>query len=269
MEVDKTFILNVFKDSKLSEKYLQVLVTPQALKMYETAFTSKNYDVVNNYELFEFIGDAVLGEAIVFYFYQSFPQLRCSSEIKTINRLKIVHVSSESFSEIALNLNFLPRIKASDEELNDADKTQRLLEDVFEAFIGATKIILTDYFHLPGVGNQIIYDFVSSIFEKKNISFAPDDLYDAKTRLKELFDNKAESNVIYKKFTAPVYEEKYDVNSGLILTYLYFKNDRNIKFQGVGKTKPAREKNAAQQALNYLKMQGFKTEKQFTPFCAN
>jgi dsRNA-specific ribonuclease len=48
---------------------------------------------------------------------------------------------------------------------------------------------------------------------------------------------------------------------------LSFKNNKNIKFFGIGRTKQAREKNAAQQALEYLKNNGFKIEKQFTPFC--
>jgi len=274
MEIDDAFILNVFKDLEFGsednkEKYLQVLITPNAIKMYQTAFTSKNYDAVNNYDLYEFIGDAILGNIIVKYFHDNFPQLQCSAEVKTLSRLKIVHTCSESFSEIALNLNFLPRIKATVEELNDDDKVQHLLEDVFEAFIGVTDIILTNHFHLSGIGHQIVKNFIDLIFNNKTISFAPEDLYDAKTRLKELFDNKTDANAIYIKFISPIYEEYRDVNSGLMATSLYFKNNKSIKFQGIGKTKPAREKNAAQQALDYLKRQGFKTEKQFTPFCAN
>jgi|688.fasta_scaffold30917_10 dsRNA-specific ribonuclease len=269
MNIDKEFILNTFKNSSISPKYINVLVTEKSLKMYQIAFTSKSLDLKNNYELFEYIGDAVLGNAIVWYFYSAFPQLRCSSEIKILNRLKIIHASSESFSDIAISLNFLPRIHASEEEFNDEEKKQHLLEDVFEAFIGVTKIVLTEHFGLPGIGDEIVYNFISPIFEKKKISFETDDLYDAKTRLKELFDNKTETNPVFVSFGSVIYEENTN-NTTIPPTYstrLSFKNNKNIKFFGIGRTKQAREKNAAQQALEYLKNNGFKIEKQFTPFC--
>lgn len=269
MEIDKDFILDTFKNSSISAKYIKVLISNKSLEMYQNAFTSKSLDLKNNYELYEYIGDAVLGNVIVWYFYSVFPQLRCSSEIKILNRLKIIHASSESFSEIAKQLNFLPRIRASEEELNDEEKKQHLLEDVFEAFIGVTKIVLTENFDLPGVGDQIVYNFIFPIFQKKQISFETDDLYDAKTRLKELFDNKTDTNPVFVSFGSVNYEEI--VNTTTIphtySTRLFFKNNKNIKFFGTGRTKQAREKNAAQQALEYLKNNGYKIEKQFTPFC--
>lgn len=267
MDLDKAFILNVFKDSKIVPKYMDVLVSVSALEMYQTAFTSKEYNPEKNYELYEFVGDSVIGEALVWYFYSVFPQLHCAAGIKTINRLKIVHASSESFSEIARSLDFLPRIKATEIELADEDKTQHLLEDVLEAFVGVTKIVLTEAFGLPGVGNQIVYNFIFSIFDKKKISFAPEDLYDAKTRLKELFDNRTENNPIFVKFDNPVYEEIVDVNN-VMLTRLWFKKNKTVMFFGEGRTKQAREKNAAQKAIAYLKDKGYRTEKQFVPFCA-
>jgi dsRNA-specific ribonuclease len=267
MDIDEAFIRSVFKDTRMTAKYMDVLVSAGALEMYQTAFTSKEFDPDNNYELYEFVGDSVIGEALVWYFYSAFPQLHCTAGIKTINRLKIVHASSESFSEIARALGFLPRIKASAPELADEDKTQHLLEDVLEAFVGVTKIVLTSAFGLPGVGNQVVFNFVFAIFDKKNISFAPEDLYDAKTRLKELFDNRTESNPIFVRFENPVYEEFVDANKTM-LTRLVFKKNRSVVFVGEGRTKQAREKSAAQKAIAYLRSAGYKTEKQFAPFCS-
>ena len=62
-----------------------------------------------------------------------------------------------------------------------------LLEDTLEAFIGCTEYLL-DKAYRPGVGYAIVYDILSDIFDEIPISLRFEDLYDAKTRLKETFD---------------------------------------------------------------------------------
>lgn len=265
MEITKSFILEIFKENNLSEKYKNALTSPCALELYQIAFTSAGYDPNKNYELFEFIGDSILGESLVWYFYTIFPQLRCTSGIKTLNRLKIKYADSKTFSKIALDLNFLPYIRALPEELSNDEKKQSLLEDVLEAFAGVTKVILTKNFQYACVGNQIITDLITLIFNKKNISLDPEKLYDPKTRLKELFDIKTPMNNIFVRFGTPVYESRSDDEG--VKTVLYFKKDPSIVFTGVGRTLAEREKKAAKQALQWLQAEGYRVEKQFAPFC--
>jgi len=265
MEITKSFILEIFKENNLSEKYKDALTSPSALDLYQTAFTSAGYDPNQNYELFEFVGDSILGESLVWYFYTIFPQLRCTAGIKTLNRLKIKYAASKTFSKIALDLKFLPYIRALPEELASDEKKQSLLEDVFEAFAGVTKIILTERFNFACVGNQVITDLVTVIFNKKNISLEPEKLYDPKTRLKELFDIKTSMNNIFMDFGAPVYESYHDEES--TKTRLYFKKRPDISFLGAGHTLAEREKKTAKQALHWLQTKGYKVEKQFAPFC--
>lgn len=256
------FLKSLFQRMDVRNKYLDVLLSRSSIEIYKSAFTSKTVDPINNYELYEFVGDLEANNAIVWYFYKVFPQLHCPKGIKVFNRLKIVHVSNESFSDIADSLGFWPFVRY--DKINDKENKTRegLLEDVFESFIGATKIILSENFGMVGVANQFIYNFIKSIFDERNISFAPEDLYDAKTRLKELFDNKTDGNPIFVNFGGPVYEELSNTE-----TRMFFRKNRNLVFVGDGRTKQMREKSAAQKALDFLKANGYKTDKYFVPFC--
>lgn len=278
MNIDKAFILSVFNGVNIQDKYKQVLVTDYALSMFQTAFTAKSINPQQNYEVLEFLGDSLSNQAVVSYFYNVYPQLQCPSGagVAILSRLKIKYTSSESFAKIATQLGFFPYIKCTKEELENVEKTQHLLEDVFEAFIGATYNILLKHFGLHGVCNQIIYDFISHVFNQQKISFDLEELFDAKTRLKELFDNRSDINVFYKTFGKPVYERKTgdgaafggDAESVVMYTLLYFEKEPNIRFIGVGASQANRDKSAAQQALDWFKSQGYKTEKQFAPFCS-
>lgn len=119
------------------------------------------------------------------YFYDRFPQLNCPAGVAVIARLKIVYASKNSFQDIAEKLGFWPYIKASQNEKDQ--KRKSLLEDVFEAFIGATQQILDDEYEL-GFGFTIVCRILKGIFDEIPISLEYEELYDAKTRLKEYFD---------------------------------------------------------------------------------
>jgi dsRNA-specific ribonuclease len=269
MDITSDFIKRIFNKSKIDPKYINVLTNNKALDIYRVAFTSNTVNPDNNYELYEYMGDVAANAAVVMYFYQAFPQLRCPRSINILNRLKIVHVSRESFSKIADGLGFWPHIRydASVAEEKPILKKNResLLEDVFEAFVGATEIILIEEFGMVGVANQIIYNFIKPIFDAKEISFAPEDLYDAKTRLKELFE-------IRKNVINPLAERygtlKYvDASPPATSVTLRFTKDHNLLFHGNGTSKQQSHKLAAQQAIDYFEKEGYRTEKRFNLFC--
>ena len=181
----KNMITNILKQSKLKQKYISELTDEKSLQIYDQAFTAASANPIKNYEIYEQIGDLTVNKFIVWYAYKRFPQLECPLGVKVVARLRINYVSRQSFSEIAEKLNFWPFISADEEERNR--KKKDLLEDALEAFIGCTEQIL-DKKYRPGVGYGIVYDILSSIFDKIPMSLAYNDLYDAKTRLKELFD---------------------------------------------------------------------------------
>jgi dsRNA-specific ribonuclease len=184
-ECFKNMITNLLKQSKLKQKYISELTDEKSLQIYDQAFTAASANPIKNYEIYEQIGDLTVNKFIVWYAYKRFPQLECPLGVKVVARLRINYGSRQSFSEIAEKLNFWPFISADEEERSR--KKKDLLEDALEAFIGCTEQIL-DKKYRPGVGYGIVYDILSSIFDKIPMSLAYNDLYDAKTRLKELFD---------------------------------------------------------------------------------
>lgn len=258
MDITQEFIRQIFINTNIDEKYMLILL--KNIDEFQIAFQSREFDNRYNYELYEYLGDMEANNAIVWYFYTVFPQLRCAQEIKTLTRLKNLYVSTDSFSDIAYKLGFEPFIKATNEELIHPEKRLKLLEDVFEAFIGVTKVVLEKHFGVVGLANQIIYNLIKSIFDQRDISLNNEDLFDAKTRLKELFDQQL---LLKQQFGFPVY--KYDQTT--LQSTLHFQKGSHVVFIGSGKTKPQKEKDTSKQAIEYLKSVGFEVEKKFNLHC--
>lgn len=182
----KPKIRSILQLGKLKEHYIDKLLDDDSMKIYNDVFTSKTADPDNNYEVYEQLGDVLAGSFIIWYMYRRFPQLKCPAGVKIVARLKINYGSRVTFFDIAEKLGFWKFITASQEE--KMRRRKDLLEDTLEAFIGATAFILDNKIR-EGVGYAIVYDILSSIFNDINISLKYEDLYDAKTRLKEIFDH--------------------------------------------------------------------------------
>ena len=181
----KTLIMNVLKKGNLKTKYIDILTSKESMKEYASAFTSELIDENNNYQVYEQLGDLSGNKFIVWYIYKRFPQLKCSKGVKVAARLRINYGSKQSFYKIAEDLGFWDFISAP----NDLRQRKKkpLLEDVFEAFLGVTEYLL-DSNTKVGVGYAAVYSILTAIFDTMKISIDYKDLYDAKTRLKELFD---------------------------------------------------------------------------------
>ena len=116
--------------------------------------------------------------------------LACSSGVKVVARLKINYSSKKCFSKIANDLGFWKLILASDDD--KFHQRDDLLEDSFEAFVGAIEMIADREFGM-GTSSAVAYNFVKNIFDKMDISLQYEDLFDSKTRLKEIVDKHGQS----------------------------------------------------------------------------
>ena len=105
-----------------------------------------------------------------------------------------------------------------------------MLEDCVESFIGVTEMMIDDVCR-PGVGHAVVYDILKSIFDEIAISLKYEDLYDSKTRLKELFD--------YHKTTLGKLKYRNERNSetGFFTAYAYIEKDKKRIFIIIKKTK--------------------------------
>lgn len=192
-ETFKDLIFEILKKSGV--KHLKTLTNGKSLTIFASAFTSESIDKNSNYQVLEQLGDLSANKFIVYYIYRRFPQLKCAEGVKVAARLRINYGSKHSFAKIAEKCGFWPFISATN-ELRSREK-ESLLEDVFEAFLGAVEIILDTHTaekfeenkdEFIGVGYANVYKILRTLFDEMPISLEYEDLYDAKTRLKELFD---------------------------------------------------------------------------------
>lgn len=188
----KALIAGLMARGNLKDKYIGILTSDRNMAKFGKAFTAASANSKENYEIYEQLGDVSANKFIVWYSYQRFPQLNCPLGVKVVARLRINYGAKNSFAQIADSLGFWPYISAAEDGTDRSAKYRTrhkkdLLEDVFEAFVGCTEQIL-DQEYRPGVGYGVVYDILASIFDKIPISLKFEDLIDAKTRMKEIFD---------------------------------------------------------------------------------
>jgi dsRNA-specific ribonuclease len=169
---------------------MTVLCDPESMKIYDQVFTHDSFDAVNNYQIYETLGDASFKHFIIWYMHERFPD----ADPSTLSRLWILWGSKDMMYQIAERLGFWPYISTGLEPDKNKDmknvrqsKRKGLLEDVFEAFIGATEYILDKRFR-KGVGNAIVNNILTYFYNLEDIRIDREVLYDPKTRLKEFFD---------------------------------------------------------------------------------
>jgi dsRNA-specific ribonuclease len=262
----KALITGVLKNAKTRERYIKMLTDSSSMKVYAAAFTSELVDSKNNYQVLEQVGDLTGNKFIVNYMYEKFPQLDCTEGVKVVARLRINYGAKQSFSEIARKLGFWDFISATN-DLRQR-KMKPLLEDVFEAFLGATERII-DKRKRVGVGYAIVYEILTSIFNEMEISLRYEDLYDAKTRLKELFDMHESSlgPLVYREQKRDMitistvyrvdkgkYQERQDgtINKKRIIGGQYIRIG-----EGSAALKSDAQQHAASSAIENLKKQGY------------
>jgi len=257
----KTLIESLLTRGKLKEHYINSLLTDDALKIYSNAFTSnsitsyinretgkieENKDSADNYEVYEKLGDGVFDNFIGWYASRRFSDLNTVKQVKVLHIIRSKYGSKKEFAPIAERLGFWPFITASTYQRNNQKK--KLLEDVFEAFLGATSYILDKRFR-NGVGYAICYDILANIFDEIEISTDFEELVDSVTKLKEIFDKKKIAGTLFYK------DERLDRLTRI--TVFRIVSGKYIKIgEGSAATKPDAKQNAAENTLVYLKSIG-------------
>ena len=182
----RSHIGNILKRAKLSDEIMDVLLSQESMTVYDKAFTSSTINELNNYEIFEQLGDVLIGSFIVWYSYKRFPQLNNSGGFKIVAVIKIKYGSEEILSAISDSLGLYNYISYSNQI--KVQERHKLLEDVFEAFIGSTAYILDEKYQV-GVGYHVCYNILKALFDELHISLEYEFLTSPVTRLKELGDD--------------------------------------------------------------------------------
>ena len=247
----ENMLRNILKKGKLKKEYIDRIIK-NGMLLYSQAFTHPTADENNNYEPLEFLGDSIVNCVIVWYLSRRFPQLNCQDGVKILARLKINLVSKKVFANFGSELDFW-RYVSADKETRDT-KMKKTLEDVFEAFFGATQKLIDSEIRM-GVGYSICYNIIQNLFENMQISLKYEDLYDPKTRLKEVFD-------FFKDQIGQVkYENERVERIQYVKVYRLYTDERGKKQKillgkGSAALKPDAVQKAASRALEYLNREG-------------
>lgn len=247
----ENMIRSILKKGKLKEEYIDRIIT-NGKELYSQAFTHPTANPDNNYEPLELLGDSIVNCCIVWYLSRRFPQLNCQDGVKIIARLKINLVSKKIFADFGDQLDFWKYVSA-DKETRDT-KMKKTLEDVFEAFFGATQKLIDSEIRM-GVGYSICYNIITNLFDTLHISLKYEDLYDAKTRLKEVFDFFKETIGQIKYENERVDRIQY-VKVFRLYTDSRGKKQKILLGEGSAALKPDAQQRAATRALEYLNREG-------------
>lgn len=262
----KQFIFNLLRKGNVKDKYVHILLENDAMDLYSKAFTNPTADPNNNYEILEKIGDSTCNKAIIWYIYRKFPKLESKPQgLMIFSRLFHTLQSTETFSKLGLSLGFEKYISYGymrvKDRYEDVMKVKRngVLEDCFEAFFGATELLI-DRKTREGVGYAICNEIFKGMIEDMPFpSIKYEDLFDPITRLKELFDYNFPGRGRLGKYEY-VSEENPDEENKIKTVSIIWTNSNGIKMTIAGGTGSLKEKAkavAAENALLFFKSKGY------------
>ena len=200
-------------------------------------------------EVLEWLGDGVLQSVVAIYLYKRFKTQREGFLTKIRSKL----VKTESLAKLALHLNFDKYLIISKhiEIICNGRKNSRILEDSFEAFIGA---MMTDFgAKNEAEGFNICNTFIMNIIEQKiditELIINDDNFKDQLMRFYQKNFN--------GKF--PIYEQKtiiQTVNDNGIINkkfHMFVRDtDSTIIGEGIARSKKEAEQKAAKSALMHF-----------------
>ncbi|MCM0598719.1 ribonuclease III [Periweissella fabalis] len=170
-------------------------------KLLVEAFTQGNYlnehpnFKGHDYQRLEFLGDAVMQLQTAQYLYKNYP----SWDEGQLTELRIAMVQTRSFASLAKQLSFNEYILLGHgEELNGARNRDSLLEDVWEAFIGALYL---------DQGAETVTNFLTQhMFNKIKTGFY-DQFIDYKSKLQEFLQKNGAVQIKYQKLSQSELDE--------------------------------------------------------------
>ena len=189
----------------LKEFLSQFNIEPKHPVLFEQAFTHPSYNADANtkhhdYERLEFLGDSVIDLCVAEMSYIARSDLNQGN----LTKMRAALVNTNGLSSLARKYNLHEYIRLGNSFSGDISKASHIIENVFEAFIGAlyldqgfkkTKEVLVDMFLEP----------------IKN--FKIDDLTDYKSKLQEEIQAEHRESVSYELIgeSGPAHDKRFKV----------------------------------------------------------
>ena len=153
------------------------------IAIYQKGFTHKSYLIINNPEIeyeqldncvelqpesnerYEYLGDSVMGSVVSSYLFHRYKKQ--NEGFLTKLKTKLVRTKMLAKFSLFIGLDRYLLISKHVEEVCDGRRNERILEDTFEAFIGALfEDIYQDNLDNYGKAMQICCDFIVHLMEE-------------------------------------------------------------------------------------------------------
>ena len=218
----------------IAELLQKLEITPKDITIFEKACTHPSFNADANtkhqdYERLEFLGDSVLGCIVCEIAYDVHPNM----DQGLLTKLKSALVSTDALSAYAKELSYHEYIRVGNSFAGKVIDSKHVLEDVFEASVGAMFL---------DQGFDFTRKFVTKVMYENIKNFNIDDLQDYKSRLQEEMQGEHREAVTYEiiNTTGPAHDKRFKVR----VVY-----DGMTIGVGEGASKKAAEQMAAKAAL--------------------
>jgi len=220
---------------RLAKLFRYFNLKPKNVRAYDLAFTHPSYNLDaksshEDYERYEFLGDAILGAAVADLAFQAHP----TRDQGFLTKLRSSLVNTQALAKYARNHHLGDYILVGNSFSGDVNKSDKMLENVFESFIGAAYV---------DSGFKVAYAIVKRIFENDILSYTPEKTIDYKSRLQEETQLEHRRSVTFRQVSAsgPAHQRLYEMEVLL---------DSDVVLgKGSGPSKKAAEQEAAKNAL--------------------
>jgi ribonuclease-3 len=185
--------------------------------LYELAFTHSSVNGMagtkhQDYERLEFLGDSVIGMVVSDLCFTLHPEMQQGG----LSVLKAQFIRTDSESGYALRLGLDEYIRVGASFKGDVSKAKKVLEDVFEAFIGALYIDQGREFALTFLSDLLRQDIaMAEVLEEENPKSELQEAMQADHKESVTYEILAEEGPSHDKtFTAAVYFEGQELGRG-------------------------------------------------------
>ena len=223
--------LSIF-EQKIFYKFNNISILEEALN--HSSFVNEQDDAnINDNERFEFLGDAVLSLVIGHILMQRYPHLTEGD----LSRMRASLVNESQLADIArvIDLGSFVRLGRGEIQTNGCKKNS-ILADTFEAVIAAV--------YLDGNFDEVFKMIENHFSDLLNSIAASMDHYDYKSRIQELVQETHKITPQYKVLqeSGPDHDRTFKIQLKV----------REVKTEGIGKSKKMAEQDAARKALKIL-----------------
>lgn len=220
---------------EIAELLNEFSITTTHIELYELAFTHSSYNADSkqkhhDYERLEFMGDSVIGVVVAELAFILHPEMNQGE----LSKLRSTLVQTNALANYALKYNFAPYIRLGNSFKSKIEESHPVLEDVFEAFMGAVYL---------DQGFKKAHKIINKVFYNDIKNFSSSQIIDFKSRLQEEMQSEFRKSVEYKLISenGPAHERVFEVSVSF---------DDVVLGKGKGTSKKEAEQNAAKDALS-------------------